>query len=61
MSKVNLPVQEYHDHHALVPPGKNLWENNGWFVKETDAFGACPPADGSNPLKKRHQGPDLGT
>src|SRR5262249_10233574 len=41
----NLPLVEYRDHHALVPAGKNLWENNGWFVMGTASDGHVAETD----------------
>jgi hypothetical protein len=41
----NLPLAEYRDHHDLVPPDRDLWENNGWFVIGTTEGSGGPATD----------------
>ncbi|HEY3079567.1 MAG TPA: hypothetical protein VGM69_06640 [Chloroflexota bacterium] len=41
----NLPLAEYRDHHRLVRPDKDLWENNGWFVMGTTGDRGGPETD----------------
>ena len=32
-----VPVTDYRDYRSVVRPDEQLWENNGWSVRGTDA------------------------